>query len=523
MDANPRSESLKGAIMHDPNHVDSALESLRELNDLQPIPVVAAALRAFAQRAAPLDEMSIVLLRNEAVAMLKASKISKPARLVDTALREKRRGKTGHGTAARPSQGANVPFADPEPWQERVDASTLITELVEIVHRYVQVKPEAAIAITLWVLHAHCIEAAHCSPRLAIVSPTKRCGKTTLLRILGALTPRPLPTANVTAAVLFRVIEAHHPTLLIDEADAFARDNDELRGVINAGHGRDGNVMRCVGEDHEMRAFAVFGPLAIAAIGKLSETIMDRSIVIEMHRKASGDAVERLRRREIAALEPLCRRCARWAADNTQTCAQVNVTAQIELHDRAADNWEPLLAIAAVLGDKWPSLAKNAALVLSGVHDASEGLGDQLLSDIRDLLTGPLAGVDPVPTQKLLNGLVALDDRPWQDFRGKPLNGHGLARMLRPFHIVPRTCRVGLGTPKVYRRADFEDAFARYLSAQIETIATTPGSQGNVPSREAKHATDLAGRRSEEDPNDSANVSLVLPPRGEPQRVRRVM
>jgi len=38
---------------------------------------------------------------------------------------------------------------------------------------------------------------------------------------------------------------------------------------------------RCVGDDFEPKVFHVFGAVAIAAIGKLPDTLMDRSVVIE--------------------------------------------------------------------------------------------------------------------------------------------------------------------------------------------------------------------------------------------------
>src|SRR5204862_4553478 len=108
----------------------------------------------------------------------------------------------------------------------------------------------AAIAMAIWILHTHCLAAAAITPRLAIVSPTKRCGKTTVLKLLGALACKPLAAANLTPAVLYRVIEAYAPTILVDEADTFLADQDELRGVLNAGHDRHSAVVpRCVGDD----------------------------------------------------------------------------------------------------------------------------------------------------------------------------------------------------------------------------------------------------------------------------------
>ena len=107
------------------------------------------------------------------------------------------------------------------------------------------------------------------SPRLGITSPTPGCGKTTLLDWLAGVTPRSLEAVNVSPAAVYRVIEMARPTLLIDEADSFLRDNEELRGVLNSGHRRGGHVIRTVGEDFEPRAFSTFSPCAIALIGRL--------------------------------------------------------------------------------------------------------------------------------------------------------------------------------------------------------------------------------------------------------------
>ena len=150
-------------------------------------------------------------------------------------------------------------------------------------------------ACTLWVLHTHAIDAARISPLLAITSPEKRCGKTTLECLLSKLTHRPLPAANISPAALFRAVEKWQPTLLIDEADTFLRGNDELRGIINSGHTRDtAFVIRTVGDDHEPARFSTWGPKAIALIGTLPPTLHDRSIVIRLRRKKPDEKVQRL-------------------------------------------------------------------------------------------------------------------------------------------------------------------------------------------------------------------------------------
>jgi len=167
-----------------------------------------------------------------------------------------------------------------------VDGTQLLQTMLNILDKYLVLPAHAAVAIPLWIMRAHCDEAFDISPRLAILSPVKRCGKTTLLEIIAKLLPRPLSTSNVTASVIFRVIEKYHPSLLIDEADSFMRENEELRGIVNSGHRRDSAmVLRNVGDDHEPRSFSTWAPMVIAAIGTLADTIEDRSIVVLMRRK----------------------------------------------------------------------------------------------------------------------------------------------------------------------------------------------------------------------------------------------
>src|SRR5260221_13255916 len=97
---------------------------------------------------------------------------------------------------------------------------------------------QRAVAIMLWVFLSYLEAVVDCLPILAIRSPEKRCGKTTLLDVLGRLVSKPLQSSNCSVAAIYRVIEKLHPTLLIDEADTWLKDNEEARGVINSGHTR---------------------------------------------------------------------------------------------------------------------------------------------------------------------------------------------------------------------------------------------------------------------------------------------
>jgi putative DNA primase/helicase len=300
------------------------------------------------------------------------------------------------------------------------------------------------------------------TPRLAITSAEKRCGKSTLLRAMSALVSKPLAASNITAAAIFRTVEACQPTLLIDEADTFLPENEELRGILNSGHARDGAVIRLVGDDHEPRQFSTWAPSAVAAIGELPGTIADRSVIIRMERQRPTDRKVPLRLDKLDALKSLARRVARWAADNRTALAEADPDVPAGLHDRAADNWRPLLAIADAAGGRWPEAARYAALALSGGGDAPSSNREKLLGDIRAVFVA--RGVDRLSSADLCGALAGMEDRPWPEWRqGKPITPRQIASLLAPLAVSPGTIRLGSDTAKGYLLDQFADAFARYL------------------------------------------------------------
>jgi putative DNA primase/helicase len=456
----PTSASIEGIL---------ARTGLGSLNPASSAAAQERALRALAEAAGALDPMRRIILRDLTIQALKKRGFESPAKLVDV-------------TLARPTQadakgasGTQLFVESPAPWPEVVDGSELLDEITGAIGRYAVLPEGAGAAMALWILHSYCLGAAVITPRLAIVSPTKRCGKTTVLKLLGALAKKPLTASNLTAAVLYRVVEAYAPTLLVDEADTFLAAQDELRGILNAGHDRQSAVVpRCVGDEFEPKVFHVFGAVAIAAIGKLPDTLMDRSVVIEMKRKAPGERVQKFRRRQREALAPIPRKCLRWAADNLTALTESQPVVPDELNDRAADNWEPLLAIADRVGGAWPARARTAALLLSAdAPDATEtgDFGVQLLGDVRAIFAAQ--GVDRLTTKTLLAELAGLEGRPWaESSRGRPITPRQLSNLLGRFGVKPGTIRIGDCTPKGYLAGDLADAFARYLPHDIATSAT---------------------------------------------------
>src|SRR2546427_216888 len=150
-------------------------------------------------------------------------------------------------------QGSEVSFSDVEPWGEPVDGAGMLDWIALKFERYLALSAGAVEALTLWLVHAHAHDVAEFSPILILKSPAMRCGKSSCLLLLSCLVPRPLATANTTGPVLFRGVEKYRPTLLMDEADSYVRENEDLRNALNSGHRRQGAVsLRCVGTDHEV-------------------------------------------------------------------------------------------------------------------------------------------------------------------------------------------------------------------------------------------------------------------------------
>ena len=373
----------------------------------------------------------------------------------------------------RPEKGSN-PFTNVEPWHEPVDGAELLDETRATILRFCVLPPHSAEVMAAWVLHAWAHDAADISPILAFVSPEKRCGKTTALSVIRTLVPRALQSANITPAVLFRVVEEHAPTLLIDEADTFLGENSELRGILNGGHNRlSAYVWRCDGEDNTPRAFKVWTPKVIAMIGQLPDTLEDRSLVVPLRRKHESETVERFRAGYVEAFEPLRRRAQRWAGDHLDQLKETDPEVPSELNDRAQDNARPLCAVADAAGDEWPDLIRTAFTELAQASKAEEpqSPGVLLLRDIAGVMDA--AEVEQMRSSELLDRLLELPEAPWLEYRhGKPLTTRRMADLLKPFGVEPVRGSAG----SFYHRHDLADALARYLpEGSLETAisATT--------------------------------------------------
>lgn len=383
------------------------------------------------------------------------------------------------------SPSAKLPFPTVEPWPEPVDPASIFDETVEIILRYVVMDTEAARAASLWIAMTYFTHVIEVAPLALITAPEKACGKSQLLTIFGFLVARPLSAANSTVSFLFRAIEAWNVTVLIDEADTFLRENNEFKGLVNAGHTRaNAFVGRTVGDNFEPRLFIIWGAKAFAGIAlerHLPDSTMSRGIVFIMRRKLPHEKVERLRHADRRVFEVLASKLARFALDYSDRVRDARPVLPDPLSDRAQDNWEALFAIAECAGPKWVEYATDAALKLSNDSAASASRGNELLADIKAVFERKQ--VTRISTADLLEALI-LDDpeAPWATYnRGKPLTARQLGRLLEPYGIHSKTVRFGPLTPKGFELSQFADAFARYLTPPASAVMPSGDGHLQVP------------------------------------------
>ena len=411
-------------------------------------------LRQLRREMTGIDSLRRTAVHSETVKHLQNIGMKSSAQLVNAAM-------SSSDTGERTNR---IAFPELEPWPHPVNGALLLDEISGTLSRYVVLPLSGIHAIALWIVHTYAVEATSICPILVIKSPEKRCGKTLLLELLINMVFRPLTASNITSSSLFRVIERYQPTLLLDEADTFLCNNEELRGIINSGYRRSSSyVIRTVGEDFEPVVFNTFGPKAVAQIGAPPETMLDRGIVIEMRRKKQDEKPERLRSDKIfTGLEHIRRKAARWTKDNLAILIDGEPSIPSSLHDRARDSWRPLLAVAELAGVRWMEYGRSSAEELC-VETGAVSNRTLLLADIRNIFEQ--ADTTRMSSSDICSRLRAIEEHPWPELRdGQPITARQLARLLEPLGIGPRQFRLNGEIVRGYELEDFADSFARYLS-----------------------------------------------------------
>lgn len=379
----------------------------------------------------------------------------------------------------------------------------LLSDIARFVRRFVSFQSEAqAVAVVLWIVHTHAFKAAETTARLAIQSAEKQSGKTRLLEVLELLVVEPWSVANISPAAMFRIIEQGPITLLIDEVDTVFSPKangsaEDLRGLLNAGYRRGATVGRCVGEGKkiEVKRFPCFAPVALAGLGVLPDTVRDRSVPIRLKRRARGEEVDKLRRRDVVPdADRLRAQIVSWVAERIDELTNATPAVPDVLPDRAEDIWEPLLAIADVAGGSWPGRARTAAVALNAAPDeADESLNVRLLIDVQRVFGA--SSTDRIASVDLVKRLQSDEESPWDD----RLTPRKLSQRLHTFGIRPRALRAGGDVFKGYEVDDFADAFDRYLPG-------TPENSGYTVTSVTTQDSPKAGCNRETDVTDFSGV-----------------
>jgi hypothetical protein len=352
------------------------------------------------------------------------------------------------------------------------NASKILTDLYDFTGRFIAYPSvQAHVAHVLWIAHTHVMLAWESTPRFAVLSPEPSSGKTRVLEITELVVPNPVEAINVTPAYLFRKVgeDGAKPTILYDEIDTVfgpkAKENEEIRGLLNAGHRRGAVAGRCVvrGKTVETEEISAFSAVALAGLGWLPDTILTRSVIIRMRRRAPDEKVTPFRRRVHGPAGHVLRaRLAAWAAGIVQEMTDARPDMPAGIEDRDADVWEPLLAIADSAAGVWPDRAREAAKGLVGAaRDAEPSLGLRLLADLRIIFN--TSDKAALPTSVILQRLVDLPESPWGDLHGRAINDRTLAKKLRQYGIKSKDIFVQERALKGYSRDDIHDAWTRYL------------------------------------------------------------
>ncbi|MGH3711051.1 MAG: DUF3631 domain-containing protein [Pseudonocardiaceae bacterium] len=348
--------------------------------------------------------------------------------------------------------------------------------------------------LALWYAHTHASEQFYVTPRLILDSAEPGSGKTRVLEVAQYLVRAPEMTISATPAALFRLVSMGPITILFDEVDAIFNpknggNNEDLRGLLNAGYKRSATIARCVGDTKTMKVerFPVYAPAALAGIaGAMPTTITTRAITIHMRRRRTDEPVEPFRERQVSQeANPLREELAAWIESTGSQLGDARPAMPDGVTDRSSEIWEPLLAIADTAGGHWPDTARNACrhfVLDTGLHITS--LGVRLLADLRHVFTAH--GTDRMTTADILTALLDLEESSWGDLHGKPLDARRLGRELGKYGVRSKDIKVNNQALKGYRAdgADgLADVWSRYLpptataatnaTAQLTTVADT--------------------------------------------------
>jgi hypothetical protein len=344
--------------------------------------------------------------------------------------------------------------AEPAPAVTAADGAAVLGRVRDYLTKYVSYPSHHALtAHVLWIAHTHLLEAFDSTARIGFLSVFPESGKTRALEATEPLVCRPVSTVNASANYLFRKAgdDAGPPTVLFDEIDTIfgpkAKDHEDIRGFINAGHRKGATYGRCraVGNNVITEESPCYAACAMAGLGWLPDTLLSRAVVIRMQRRLPSEKVTPFRTRiSIPEGRKIGTQLAAWARAVFDDAAAARPAMPEGVEDRQADAWEPLLAVADLVGGEWPQIAREAAVDLVNINrNSPASLPLRMLQDLRtvfwkNLKAAAASRPKGLITETVLSELHHLEDAPWGTVnKGEPLSSIQLANHIRDYGVAP--------------------------------------------------------------------------------------
>jgi putative DNA primase/helicase len=355
-------------------------------------------------------------------------------------------------------------------WPEPLDGDQIMHDIVSTLKRYVVFSdPDDAVLVGFWCLGTYFMQIWNLWPRLLIQAPEFQCGKSVLLGLVEALSFRGMIASQATSAGITRVISHYKPTLCLDEADTWVRQDKKLNGILNSGHSRRSAYVLIAQQgktaDEAVSVLHVWTAIALAGIGQQKDTLTSRSIVINLRRKMAGESVEDYSEGVFDDLRDTRRRILRWSEDNAHSVHACKVTLPDGGGDRQRDNFRPLFRLAATLGGEWPERLEK---IFQQINQRSEDIGvSASVSLLRDLMGLFRVAGDPpsMGTRRLITLLCAIEEAGWGNWKNnKPITTSHLAELLRPYGVKSVDCRTAGGVIKMLKLEDLREAYERYAA-----------------------------------------------------------
>lgn len=320
-------------------------------------------------------------------------------------------------------------------------------------------------AAAVWAACTFLMDKWNIFPKFYIHSPERECGKTTLLELMEAMVKNPEMAGNVTASAFFRMVELSQPTFLIDEADITLRNNDQLLAIMNASHRRR-TAYKILSDPTNTNGWApkkwsTWTAQVIAGIGDQADTLMSRSICVNLRRKLISEKVEPVPSDYFERKQPLRDYLEEWSG--SVDLGEAFDAIPSGGSDRAKDNWSPLFAVAAHAGGLWPGKIETAYSEMEVVKKSAKSvaIGTELLLDVRRIVNE--YQYEEIAAGYLHNQLLYLEDSDWSQANyGRNITQKWLSKTLKSYGAETIRRREA----NVYLKSDLNEVFERYLPSE---------------------------------------------------------